>query len=139
MLVYISGKIGEEVISEATRQKFMKAQEMLLEKGYEVINPASEQFQKEMMEHVKIEEKKWQKLEHGKFDRYAWILLYDLHFLALCDAIYFIYDWEKSPGAGSEHSFALATKKKMLWQILEDAQVYRDENETAEEVWLPVE
>lgn len=29
MLIYISGKIGEEVISEATRQKFAKAEEML--------------------------------------------------------------------------------------------------------------
>ena len=139
MLVYISGKIGEEVISEATRQKFMKAQEMLLEKGYTIINPASEKFQKGMKKEVDFEEKKWKKLRHGKFDRYAWILLYDLHFLALCDAVYFLEDWDKSPGAGAEHSFALASKKEMLWQRLEDAQIYRDDNQAAEEVWLPLQ
>ena len=31
MRVYISGKIGEEVISEATRQKFERAERMLEE------------------------------------------------------------------------------------------------------------
>ena len=36
MKIYISGKIGEAVISEATRQKFAKAEKMLEAKGYEV-------------------------------------------------------------------------------------------------------
>ena len=44
MKVYISGKIGEEVISEATRQKFAKAEEMLKAKGYEVFNPCDERW-----------------------------------------------------------------------------------------------
>lgn len=42
MKVYISGKIGEVVISEATRKKFAKAEEMLKAKGYEVFNPCDE-------------------------------------------------------------------------------------------------
>ena len=42
--IYISGKIGEEVISEATRQKFAKAEELVKEafgeENVTVINPA---------------------------------------------------------------------------------------------------
>ena len=34
MTIYISGKIGELVISEATRKKFAKAQKELEAKGY---------------------------------------------------------------------------------------------------------
>lgn len=33
MKVYISGRIGEEVISDETRQRFAKAEEMLKAKG----------------------------------------------------------------------------------------------------------
>ena len=41
MKVYISGKIGEEVLSEATRQKFAKAEQMLKAKGFETFNPTT--------------------------------------------------------------------------------------------------
>ena len=34
--VYISGKIGEEVLSDATREKFAKAEEYIKAKGYKV-------------------------------------------------------------------------------------------------------
>lgn len=47
MRVYISGKIGEEVISDETRQKFAAAQKMLEDRLSDmstVINPASEEF-----------------------------------------------------------------------------------------------
>ena len=39
--VYISGKIGEEVLSEATRQKFASAEKFLKAKGYKVFNPTT--------------------------------------------------------------------------------------------------
>ena len=39
MKVYISGKIGEAVISDETRQKFDAAEKMLQDKGYRVFNP----------------------------------------------------------------------------------------------------
>ena len=39
--VYISGKIGEEVLTEATREKFAKAEKMLRSKGYDVFNPTT--------------------------------------------------------------------------------------------------
>jgi hypothetical protein len=45
MKVYISGKIGEEVISDATRQKFVRAEKMLEAKGYDVFNPTDPEWQ----------------------------------------------------------------------------------------------
>ena len=39
--VYISGKIGEEVLSDATREKFARAEDMLRSKGYDVFNPTT--------------------------------------------------------------------------------------------------
>ena len=39
--VYISGKIGEEVLSDATREKFAKAEEYIKAKGYKVFNPTT--------------------------------------------------------------------------------------------------
>ena len=41
MRVYISGKIGEEVLSEATRQKFARAEELLQARGFETFNPTT--------------------------------------------------------------------------------------------------
>lgn len=134
MRVYISGKIGEEVISEATREKFARAEEML-EKHFNpefdmIINPASEAFQDTMRQAFE-----WRELRRNLPD----ILLYDLQWLRTCDAIYFLDDWDKSNGANVEHSYAMATGKKMLWQRLEDAQVFHGDNETADDVWLPTE
>jgi len=133
MKVYISGKIGEEVISEATRQKFAKAEEMLRAKGYdEVFNPTSDEWQEFLSMN-------WSAAYPlAVMDKYTYILLKDLQKMAKFDAVYFLEDWDKSPGAGTEHSFAMATGKKLLWQRLEDAQVFRNDNETAEDVWLPL-
>lgn len=139
MRVYISGKIGEEVISEATRQKFEKAGKMLLEKGYEVVDPACEKYQREMEEELGEKERNWIAAGMGKrFDRYSSILLFDLHILEQCDAVYFLEDWDRSGGANTEHSFAMATGKRLLWERLEDAQIFHDDDEKPEDVWLPI-
>ena len=42
--IYISGKIGEEVLSDETRKKFAKAEKMLRSKGYDVFNPTTSGF-----------------------------------------------------------------------------------------------
>ena len=137
MRVYISGKIGEEVISDATRQKFNKAEEMLKAKGFETFNPTNKVWQMDMQLMFKIDMKSQ---PYGdKVDFYSYALLRDMMVMATCDAIYFLQDWEKSNGANVEMSFAMATGKKMLWQNLEDAQLFRNDDETAEEVWLPIE
>jgi len=138
MKVYIAGKIGEEVISDATRQKFARAEEMLRAKGYDVFNPTDERWQKTLRwEYEKYTMSPVTSLLIGEFHSfYAYTLLRDLMILSMKDAVYFLEDWDKSCGAGTEHAFAMATGKKMLWQRLEDAKVFCNDNETAEDVWL---
>lgn len=115
-LIYISGKMGEKVLSEATVKKFEVAQEKLVNEGWAVINPASPVFQRSAQKHVEIEEKKWQNLKHGEFDLYAWLLLWDMHSLALCDAIYMLSDWKDSPGATAEYYYAKACGKEIIFE-----------------------
>ena len=115
-LIYISGKMGEKVLSEATVKKFAVAQNKLVAEGWAVINPASPIFQREAQNHVKIEGKKWQDLDFGAFDLYAWLLLWDMHSLALCDAIYLLSDWRDSPGATAEYYYAKACKKEVIFE-----------------------
>ena len=114
--IYISGKMGEKRLSKATVEKFAKAQEKMLAEGWSVINPANPQFQKEAQIHVSIEEKKWVDLEFGHFDWYSWMLLWDLHYLALCEAIYMLKDWKDSPGATAEHAYAKACGKIIFYE-----------------------
>ena len=140
MNVYISGKIGEEVISDATRQKFARAEEMLKAKGYEVFNPCDEKWQrllKREYENDKYVKSPWMDGEFPNF--YAYVLLRDQMVLSTKDAVYFLEDWDKSPGANAEYSFAMAIGKKLLWQDQWDAQVYHDDDEKPEDVWLPIE
>lgn len=115
-LIYISGKMGEKVLSEATVKKFEVAQNKLVSEGLAVINPASQVFQRDAQKHVKIEEKKWQHLDFGEFDWYSWLLLWDMHSLALCDAIYMLKDWQDSPGATAEYYYAKACGKEIIFE-----------------------
>jgi hypothetical protein len=115
-LIYISGKMGEKVLSYPTIDKFEKAQEKLLSEGWAIFNPASPKYQRDMNKHVKIEEKKWQDFEWGKFDWYSWLLLYDMHMLAMCDAIYMLKDWRDSPGATAEYYYAKACNKEVIFE-----------------------
>ena len=140
MKVYISGKIGEEVISEATRQKFARAEEMLKAKGYEVFNPCDEKWQrllKREYENDKYVKSPWMDGEFPSF--YAYVLLRDQMVLSTADAVYFLIDWITSPGAYAEHSFAVAAGKKLLWEDQFCAKVYRNYNEKREDTWLPIE
>lgn len=115
-MIYVSGKIGKKEITTAVRRKFDKVTQQLVKQGWAVVNPASEPYQEEMQENVKEEEAKWQDLDIGKFDWYSWVLLYDLHMVALADAIYMLRDWKDSPGATAEHEFAKATGKYIFYQ-----------------------
>ena len=115
--VYISGKIGEEVISEATRQKFARAEQLLRSKGYEVFNPADERWQRTLRreyDHDKYVKSPWMDGEFPSF--YAYALLRDLMVLSTKDAIYMLADWRSSDGANAELDFARATGKSFLFQ-----------------------
>ena len=140
MIVYISGKIGEEVISDATREKFARAEEMLKAKGYQVFNPCDERWQKIL----------WREYEHDSYvkspwltdkfpDFYAYCLLRDLMVLSTKDAIYMLADWTESDGANVELDFARATGKQLFWESKEDALVFRNDDEKYFNVWLPIE
>ena len=148
MRVYISGKIGEEVISDETRQKFAEAQKMLEDRLSDmstVINPASEEFQETMEQAFK-----WREIPMNYQD----ILLYDLQWLRTCSAIYMQEDWGRSPGAATEFDFAEATGKKIFFQDYSQAQTYIHRcyekcpegfeynewcNDKAREIWIPIE
>lgn len=118
MKVYISGKIGEEILSEATIAKFKKAEDMLREKGHEPFNPCSEVWQAYLS-------LSWVMLEtRTGMDKYAYYLLEDQKKLAECDAVYFLNDWFVSKGALSEHKFAIAIGKKLIFQEMKTAVSY---------------
>ena len=140
MKVYISGKIGEEVISDATREKFAKAKAMLRATGRftKIFDPTDERWQEKLRIGYRMHYFEPGGVPANAIPFYDYVMLKDLMALSLYDAVYFLDDWEKSPGANTEHSFAMATGKKMLWSRLEDAQVFHNDNETAEDVWLPL-
>ena len=140
MKVYISGKIGEEVISEATRQKFARAEAMLMAKGYEVFNPCDEKWQRTLRRSYEKDRQHEEAWIDGKFpDFYTYALLRDQMVISTKDAVYFLEDWDCSQGAISEYYFAKAINKDRLWQSYADAQFFRKSYETPESVWLPIE
>lgn len=138
MKVYISGKIGEEVISEATRQKFAKAEEMLKAKGYEVFNPCDARWQRILEREYGNDSYVKSPWLTGRFPEfYAYALLRDLMVLSTKDAIYMLADWTKSDGANVELDFARATGKQLFWESKEDALVFNND-EKLYSVWLPL-
>ena len=105
MKVYISGKIGEEVVSEATRRRFERAQKMLEAKGYETVNPASEEYQRQLtqlLNGVSL----GRMYAHQKFNRLAEIMRIDFERMTVCDAAYMLSGWQLSRGASLECDFA---------------------------------
>lgn len=138
MKVYISGKIGEEVISEATRQKFARAEEMLKAKGYEVFNPCDARWQRILEREYGNDSYVKSPWLTGRFPEfYAYALLRDLMVLSTKDAIYMLADWTKSDGANVELDFARATGKQLFWESKEDALVFNND-EKLYSVWLPL-
>lgn len=131
MRVYISGKIGEEVISEATREKFARAQRMLESKGHEVFNPTASG--------LGAHAESLAKAADYKTSFYQEILLCDLAQLAQCEAIYMLADWSNSSGANVELDFAVATGKQRFWELEVDAKVFCDDAENDIDTWLPID
>ena len=123
MKVYISGKIGEAVVSAATRQKFLRAEGMLRAKGYEPFNPCSEEWDAHLRKRHKVDAKYHQPYVEGGVvpPFYTYALLRDLMALCMKDAIYFFADWKKSPGATAEYHFAKAIGMRMFFADRFDA------------------
>ena len=106
--VYISGKIGEEVLSEATRQKFASAEKFLKAKGYKVFNPTTSGYGKIAENTAKANGTTF----------YREILLLDIMALQQCDIICLLPDWDESPGAKAELYFAEAIGLKVKQLIM---------------------
>ena len=106
--VYISGKIGEEVLSEATRQKFASAENFLKAKGYKVFNPTTSGLGETAAQLA---------LLNGT-NFYKEILLLDIQKLKDCDIICLLPDWDESPGAKAELYFAEAIGLKVKQMIM---------------------
>ena len=125
MKVYISGKIDVAVISEADRQKFARAEEMLKAKGYEVFNPTNEEWQQHLKEQYDIQYyDREMTIPANAASFYTYCLLRNLMAMATKDAVYFLDDWDKSDGSRTEHSFAVATCKRLFFQDRKDACEY---------------
>ena len=142
MRVYISGKIGEEVISDATRRKFGRAEEMLRAKGHEAFNPTSEKWQRTLRRTYEKDLKGESAWIEGTFPGfYTCCLLRDLMMLSTKDAIYLLEDWQQSPGAKAEYQFAVAAGKRMYFADRHDACEYLIERmyREAEESGKPIE
>ena len=118
MKIYISGKIGEEVISDATRQKFAKAEEMLKANGFEVFNPCDENWQAHLNVRYMEDSKIYQPYIDGGImpDFYSYVLLRDLMSISTKDGVYMLKDWRQSPGATAEYEFAVATGKIIMFE-----------------------
>lgn len=106
--VYISGKIGEEVLSEATRQKFASAEKFLKAKGYKVFNPTTSGYGTIAENTAKANGTTF----------YREILLLDIMALQQCDIICLLPDWDESPGAKAELYFAEAIGLKVKQMIM---------------------
>lgn len=96
MKVYISGKIGEEVLSEDTRNKFAKAETLLHDLGFDVFNPTTSGLGHRAEELA---------VKNGT-DFYTEIMKLDIDALRGCDIIYLLLDWKDSPGAKVEKAEA---------------------------------
>ena len=116
MKVYISGKIGEEVISDATREKFARAEKYLRKNDFDVFNPCNEAWQRVLKRGYKTQSFEEGGIPANAIPSYDYVLLRDLMALSLKDAIYMLSDWEDSPGAKSEYAFALAIKKRIIFE-----------------------
>lgn len=111
MRVYISGKIGEEVLSEETLEKFKMAEVAMHAMGYEVFNPTRSGLGKK----AEVLAERLSKESGRKVEWYDAIMLLDLEELAKCDAICLLDDWRESDGASTEALYAYATKKKIIF------------------------
>lgn len=114
MKAYISGKIGEEVLSDATIKKFASAEKFLKGKRYKVFNPTKSGYGKIAENTAKANGTTF----------YREILLLDIIALQQCDMICLLPDWSDSPGAKAELFFAEAIGLKVKNLIMYDNEVF---------------
>jgi len=111
-IIYISGKIGERIISDSTREKFEKVERQLKEQGHYTVNPTAGRWQQ-------VLEGAWGRKCAENWDAkmtfYAYALASDMKRIASCDAIYMLPDFMESKGAKAEHAFAIAIGLEVIY------------------------
>ena len=86
--IYISGKMGELSLSEATREKFAQAEARLKGEGWDPINPATSEYQDYAQGALAESREDWQQADmEGEWNEYGEMLLLDLH--TIMPRIYF--------------------------------------------------
>lgn len=92
--IYIAGPIT--VDKEHYQEHFRKAEERLKELGWEVINPALEEYDDCFYKETG---------EKDKWTPEAWLFYIkrDMDLVSECEAIYLLEGWEQSPGANVEY------------------------------------
>lgn len=95
MKVYIAGSIKND---PDYKYKFDRAEWILRDKGYDVVNPAKNEPPR------------------GKEWTYRDYINAGLKQLMTCDTIYMIKGWEQSNGAGLEYAYAKITGMQILLQ-----------------------
>ena len=130
MRVYISGKIGEEVLSEGTRRKFAEAEKLLQSRGFETFNPTTSGYGAFAEEFVNTYNASCPP-HFAKRTWYDQILLMDLDALASCHAIYMLPDFLDSKGAKTEHALAIAMGKQVYYadELFDNGTLRREHNE----------
>lgn len=93
--IYISGPITG---IDNYQEKFKAAEELLLQAGYEPVNPAS--MDKALPEWMGYED----------------FMEIDLCLLNMCSSIYMLKGWEQSRGANREYGYALAKGMEILFE-----------------------
>lgn len=94
-MVYISGKITG---TEDYMDRFSKAERKLIEKGFDVVNPAGVNACL------------------PKATTYEQYMKMSFAMLEMCDGIYMLDGWEGSAGAKAELSYARAVGKTIMFE-----------------------
>ena len=93
MRVYISGAISG---TDDYMERFQRAEDKLNAEGIKTINPAK------VNENLPFTYEEYMKI--------------DLLMIDMCDGIYMMHGWQKSPGANRELGYALAKEKTLLFE-----------------------
>ena len=93
MTVYISGKITGD---SGHKEKFARAAERLMRRGYDVVNPCC--------------------IGEHDFLSYEDYMHIDFAIIDVCGAVYMLADWEGSPGARREKEYAESKGKEILYE-----------------------
>lgn len=116
MKIYISGKITGD---ENWKEKFNNAEKVLIEKFKDcvIFNPI-------------LTAKYENKISWEDF------LIVDFAFIDISDAIYMLSDWKDSKGANREFEYAKSKGKKIIFENVNDLEVYMEEQKKEDKVIL---